>query len=176
MNRMAKTLHFDAGLLVLTSISTEQTMAFGRWLASHLIADDIVCLDGDLGAGKTVLTRGLAEGLGSQGPVSSPTFTLMIEHPAKPGGLALFHFDAYRLSDSGSFCEIGLDEYFTQKGVSVIEWGEVIADILPPQTLYILLLQQDLNQSDSRRIEITWPGCPDRLATLIRRLKEDDPC
>ncbi len=176
MNRIAKTLHFDAGLLTLTSISIEQTIAFGRWLANRLVADDIVSLDGDLGAGKTALTRGLAEGLGCQGPVSSPTFTLLIEHPAQLGGLALFHFDAYRLSDSGSFCEIGLDEYFTQKGVSVIEWGEVIADILPTQTLYILLSQQDLNQPDSRQIEITWPGCPDRLAALIQRLKEDDSC
>ena len=96
-------------MIALLSQSPEQTDEFGRLLAGNLRPGDVVSLDGDLGAGKTALTRGLAAGLGCLVPVSSPTFTLLIEHPADIGGLALYHFDAYRLEGSDDFCEIGLE-------------------------------------------------------------------
>lgn len=161
----------NEGLFVLLSRSLEETVAFGRLLAGELLPDDVVSLDGDLGAGKTALTRGLAEGLKCRIPVSSPTFTLLIEHPAEAGGLALYHFDAYRLDGGDAFCEIGLDDYFDQGGVSVVEWGRIIEDVLPPRTLRIRLLQPDPHQLDNRLIEIAWPGCPTRMPGLIDRLR-----
>lgn len=155
-----------AGTLVLSSRSPEETDEFGRLLAAHLKADDIISLDGDLGAGKTALTRGIADGLNCQVPVSSPTFTLLIEHPASPPGLALYHFDVYRLAGSDDFCDAGLDEYFEMGGVCIIEWGTLIADILPLRTLQIRLWQTDPDLPDQRRIELNWPGQPERLAAL----------
>ena len=158
------------GVLSLNSHSTEATEAFGSLLAGFLQPDDIVTLDGDLGAGKTALTRGIAAGLNCRVPVSSPTFTLLIEHPAIPPGLALYHFDVYRLGGSDEFCDAGLDEYFYQGGVCVIEWGRLIVDILPAHTLEIRLWQVDPEQPDLRRIEIAWPGAKDRLIEIVAKL------
>ena len=155
-----------AGTLVLLSRSPDETDGFGRLLSTHLQADDVISLDGDLGAGKTALTRGIAHGLNCQVPVSSPTFTLLIEHPANPPGLALYHFDVYRLADSDDFCDAGLDEYFEMGGVCIIEWGTLIADILPLRTLQVRLWQTDPDLPDQRRIELCWPGQPERLAAL----------
>jgi tRNA threonylcarbamoyladenosine biosynthesis protein TsaE len=152
--------------LVLISRSPEATENIGRLLVNVFIPGDVVSLDGDLGAGKTALTRGIAAGMDCQGPVASPTFTLLMEHAAGPGGLALYHFDVYRLRDSADFCDIGLDEYFDRAGVCVVEWGSLIADALPLQTLQIELHQVDPEQPDLRRIEISWPGQPERLAAL----------
>jgi len=162
------------GKLALLSHSTDATEAFGRLLAGCLQKDDVLTLDGDLGAGKTALTRGIAAGLNCRVPVSSPTFTLLIEHPATATGLALYHFDVYRLSDSNDFCEIGLDEYFNQGGVCVIEWGHLISDILPDRTLEIRLWQVDPDQPDLRRIEISWPANPGRLNDVINRLVKSE--
>ncbi len=159
--------------MTLISEGPEQTEAFGRQLAALLRPDDVVSLDGDLGAGKTALTRGIAAGLGCRVPVSSPTFTLLIEHPALPGGLSLFHFDVYRLTGSDDFCDIGLDEYFDQSGVCVVEWGSLIAPILPVRTLRIRLFPTDPDQPLQRRLEIEWPSRPQRLAALIALLSPD---
>lgn len=167
---------FENGILTILSAAVEQTDALGRLLSDYLLPADVVSLDGDLGAGKTALTRGLAAGLGCRGPVSSPTFTLLIEHPGYAGGLALYHFDAYRLSGSDEFCEIGLDEYFDQSGVSVVEWGSIIAGVLPARTLQIRLIQSGPDHPDWRLIEMIWPGSPERLAKLISRMKELAPC
>ena len=163
-------------MIALLSQSPEQTDEFGRLLAGNLRPGDVVSLDGDLGAGKTALTRGLAAGLGCLVPVSSPTFTLLIEHPADIGGLALYHFDAYRLEGSDDFCEIGLDDYFDQDGVSVVEWGSIISEILPARTLQIRLFQPCPDQPDHRRIEINWTGCPERLDGLADCLRKEQPC
>jgi len=116
------------------------------------------------------LTRGLAAGLNCQGPVASPTFILLMEHPAGAGGLALYHFDAYRLAGSADFCLAGLDEYFTTGGVCAVEWGSLIADLLPERTLRICLRQTSPDQPERRLIELFWPGCPERLAQLAVRL------
>ncbi len=158
--------------LTLLSHDTASTEAFGRFLAAHLQQNDIVSLDGDLGAGKTALTRGIAAGLACLVPVSSPTFTLLMEHQAAPGGLALYHFDVYRLSGGEAFCEAGLDEYFDQDGICVIEWGGQIADLLPPRTLFIQLCQGTLAEPDLRRIRLSWPGQPGRLAALAVKLQQ----
>ena len=165
--------------LILFSHSPEATEEIGRFLVNVLVPGDVVSLDGDLGAGKTALTRGIAAAMDCQGPVASPTFTLLMEHAAGPGGLALYHFDVYRLRDSADFCDIGLDEYFDRAGVCVIEWGSLIKDALPPQTLQIKLLQVDPEQPELRRFEISWPEQPERLAALailLTSFEEGKPC
>lgn len=169
--------------LFLLSFDADTTVELGRLLAAHLQPNDLISLDGDLGAGKTALTRGIAAGLNCQVPVSSPTFTLLMEHPASSGGLALYHFDVYRLDSEEEFCDAGLDEYFDQGGVCVIEWGSRIAGLLPPRTLNIRLCRGDPEEPDLRRICLDWPASPDRLAALAnglqrfaaRRTKHADP-
>ena len=113
--------------------SPEQTELFGREFAGSLISGDIIALTGDLGAGKTCLTRGIAGGLGSSSHVSSPTFTIVNEYDG--GRLMLFHFDTYRLSGPDDFLMSGLDEYFYRGGVCVIEWSDIIEELLPEGTI-----------------------------------------
>lgn len=148
------------------SPSLKRTESLARKLASSLVAGDVLSLDGDLGAGKTAFTRGLAAGLGLESDVSSPTFTLLIEHDASRTGLALHHFDAYRLQGGEDFCELGLDEYFDREGVSVIEWGSRIRNVLPKRTLFIGFYRDDPKHPSHRRIEFSWPQEPDRLQAL----------
>jgi tRNA threonylcarbamoyladenosine biosynthesis protein TsaE len=113
----------------LTTHSEEETAAVGRDLAASLRADDVVLLYGDLGAGKTVFVRGLAEGLGvNRDEVSSPTFTLIQEY--RGGRLVLFHVDLYRLDDPREIDDLGLDE-IAADGVLAIEWAD--KHPLPPQ-------------------------------------------
>lgn len=166
-------MHDDA--LVLISESSGQTERLGRLLASLLPAGTVIGLDGDLGAGKTALTRGIAAGLGCLGPVASPTFTLVMEHAARPDGMALYHFDVYRLGNAQEFLDFGLDEYFSSGGVCVLEWSGLVAEALPPDTLQITLRLPDPDCPDRRRIELTWPGRPDRLAELERMWHDADP-
>lgn len=115
-------------IIKFKTTSYEQTERFGQKLASSLKEGDIIAMDGDLGAGKTCMTRGIARGLGVTSHVSSPTFTIVNEYEG--GRLRMFHFDTYRLEDEDDFIASGLDEYFG-KGVCVIEWSEVIASLLP---------------------------------------------
>jgi tRNA threonylcarbamoyladenosine biosynthesis protein TsaE len=130
----------DNNSIGLTSESPEATEAVGSLLGSVLIPGDIVLLDGDLGAGKTVLTRGIASGLGLAPHVTSPTYTLVFEHLAEDRAATdLFHFDVYRISGSEEFLLSGLDEYFERGGVCVIEWGEKILSALPVSPIRIEL-------------------------------------
>ena len=113
--------------------SPEQTERFGRELAKSFCGGDVIALTGDLGAGKTCLTRGIVDGLGSTAHVSSPTFTIVNEYEG--GRLMLFHFDTYRLSGPDDFLMSGLDEYFYRGGVCVIEWSDIIEELLPEGTI-----------------------------------------
>jgi tRNA threonylcarbamoyladenosine biosynthesis protein TsaE len=170
----------DAGMLELSSPGEAATLLLGRLLASQLQANDVVSLEGGLGAGKTVLTRGIAAGLGCSGAVTSPTFTLLIEHPAAAGGLALYHFDAYRLDGAAAFYADGLDEYFEAGGVCVIEWGSQIAAVLPRRTLIVIIENTDCTEPEQRRICLIWPEHPERLTALADTLrlngKENPTC
>jgi tRNA threonylcarbamoyladenosine biosynthesis protein TsaE len=96
----------------------------------------VICLLGDLGAGKTCLTRGLARGLGVEDHVTSPTFTLINEYH---GRLPLYHMDAYRLEGAGDMEDLGCEEYFYSSGVTVLEWADRVAAVLPGERLDILL-------------------------------------
>ncbi|MCQ2515566.1 MAG: tRNA (adenosine(37)-N6)-threonylcarbamoyltransferase complex ATPase subunit type 1 TsaE [Saccharofermentans sp.] len=136
--------------------SYEETENIGIELGKNAKPGDVIALDGDLGAGKTVMTRGIAKGMGLMDEdVCSPTFTIVNEYiDAVDGSKAevpLFHFDTYRLSDSEDFINAGLDEYFYRGGVCVIEWSSVIEDILPPNTIKIRITGSGLE----RLIEVT---------------------
>nr|WP_298875274.1 tRNA (adenosine(37)-N6)-threonylcarbamoyltransferase complex ATPase subunit type 1 TsaE [uncultured Mogibacterium sp.] len=119
-------------------INNEQdTEAFGMELASTLEPGDIVALIGDLGTGKTTLTKYIAKGLGVTENIDSPTFNIVKEH--KSGRLPLFHFDVYRLSSGDELMDIGAEEYFYSNGVCIIEWADIVADIVPDNAKVILI-------------------------------------
>lgn len=113
--------------MVLTH-SAEETEALGERLAAQLLPGDIVAYFGDLGAGKTAFTRGLARGLGITEPVTSPTYTLVNEYLS--GRIPLFHFDMYRLSSSDELFDIGWEDYLARGGICAVEWSENVADAL----------------------------------------------
>src|SRR6188508_1896326 len=122
-----------------------QTEAFGRRLGALLFPGAVIALVGQLGAGKTHLTRAIAEGLGVQNPaaVNSPTFVLIQEYPAR---LPIYHFDAYRLSGPREFAELGADEYFRGDGVCVVEWADKVEVVLPADHLRIEIEIVDENR------------------------------
>jgi len=114
-----------------------ETEEFGRSLAEKLEAGDVLALIGDLGTGKTTLTKSIAKGLGIEEMITSPTFTIVSEYFS--GRLPLFHFDVYRLSGEDEAFEAGLEEYFDRGGICVIEWADIIGGLLPENTKYIFL-------------------------------------
>ncbi|OPX84524.1 MAG: tRNA threonylcarbamoyladenosine biosynthesis protein TsaE [Pelotomaculum sp. PtaB.Bin104] len=125
---------------MLPSIKTsspDETARLGEKLGILLRSGDVVCLSGDLGAGKTRFTQGLAVGLGVSGPVTSPTFTIVNEYPQ--GRLPLYHMDVYRLNDHQEMEDIGYEEYFYSSGVTVIEWAERVIELLPVERLDIVI-------------------------------------
>ncbi|HEX4606828.1 MAG TPA: tRNA (adenosine(37)-N6)-threonylcarbamoyltransferase complex ATPase subunit type 1 TsaE [Urbifossiella sp.] len=130
------------------------TEAFGRRLGELLFPGAVIALVGPLGAGKTHLTRAIAEGLGVRNPaaVNSPTFVLIQEYPAR---LPVYHFDAYRLSGPREFAELGVDEYFRGDGVCVVEWADKVEPTLPAEHLRIEITVVDENR---RRFEMRATG------------------
>ena len=119
----------------LISHSPEETEAAGARLARRLGPGAVVAFTGDLGAGKTAFTRGLARGLGVADRVTSPTFTIVNEHLG--GRLPLFHFDMYRLSSADELFDIGWEDYLARGGVCAVEWSENVADALEPGTIRV---------------------------------------
>ena len=115
----------------------EATKAFGRKLAEELEAGDILALIGDLGTGKTTLTKSVAAGLGVTEDITSPTFNIVNEYHS--GRLPLYHFDVYRLESGADLFEIGGEEYFDAGGVCIIEWADLVAEVLPDDTKVIFL-------------------------------------
>ena len=109
--------------------TADDTRAYGQRLGERLSAGDVVLLTGELGAGKTTLTQGLAEGLGVRGPITSPTFVISRIHPSLGDGPALVHVDAYRLGDAAELEDIGLDDT-VRDAVTVVEWGRGLAEQL----------------------------------------------
>ncbi len=117
--------------------SEEDTRAFGLELGKSLKPGTVLALIGDLGTGKTTLTKYIAEGLGVAEMLTSPTFTIVREYHS--GRLPLYHFDVYRLESADDLFEIGAEEYFYGGGVSVVEWADQVAEILPDETLCIFI-------------------------------------
>ena len=141
--------------MLYKSNSAKETENIARAFAKTLKSGDVVCLNGDLGAGKTVFTAGLAKGLGVSGPVSSPTFTIM---NCYSGDIPLYHFDVYRISDSDEMYDTGFDEYISGDGVSVIEWAEVIEDILPGARYDVTITKNLEIHDDYREISVEKRG------------------
>jgi len=119
------------GRVGLNLDTAEDTIAFGKKMASMLPKNAVVALSGDLGAGKTTFVQGLALGLGIKEPIQSPTFVLLNLYKG------LYHFDLYRLKNESDFTSLGFEEYFEKDGICVIEWPDRIAKILPPGTVHI---------------------------------------
>lgn len=133
--------------------NVESTTAIGYALGKLLKSGDIVCLTGDLGTGKTHITKGIAKGLDINEHITSPTFTIVNEYDS--GRLKLFHFDVYRVSDPDEIYAIGFDDYIFSDGVSIIEWANYIEDILPKDFIHILI-EKDLDKGENfRKITIT---------------------
>ena len=132
------------------SHSVTETEHIGEALAKTLKGGDVVAYYGDLGAGKTAFTRGLARGLGCTGRVSSPTFTIVNEHE---GTLPLFHFDMYRLSDEEELFDIGWEDYLTRGGICAVEWSERVSGALPEDAITVTIERHSENE-EWRRITI----------------------
>ena len=131
--------------MVIQSHSVKETLSIGKRIARHLRQGDIICLCGNLGAGKTVLTKGIAEGLGiSRGKVISPSFVLIRQHTQ--GALPLYHFDLYRLNQPQDILALGYEEYLYNEGVAVIEWADKLEYLLPKEFLKVELTLKDESQ------------------------------
>jgi tRNA threonylcarbamoyladenosine biosynthesis protein TsaE len=130
------------------------TESLGRRIGALLFPGAVIALVGQLGAGKTHLTRAIAEGLGARNPaaVNSPTFVLIQEYPAR---LPIYHFDAYRLSGPREFTDLGVDEYFTGGGVSIVEWADKVGPAMPPECLTIAI---SILGPTARRFELSAGG------------------
>ncbi len=130
----------------------KETFALGEAIGQNASAGDVYTLSGDLGTGKTVLSQGIAAGLGISEPVSSPTFTILQEY--HDGRLPLYHFDVYRIGDESEMDEIGFEDYVYGDGVSLIEWAELVSGILPEKRTEILIEKDPEKGFDYRKITV----------------------
>lgn len=138
--------------MIFESYSAEETFSFGEKIGRDAVAGAVFTLVGDLGVGKTVFTQGVAAGLGITEPVNSPTFTIVQVY--EEGRLPFYHFDVYRIGDSEEMYEVGFEEYVYGDGVSLIEWANLIEDILPEKYTSILI-EKDLEKGfDYRKITV----------------------
>lgn len=144
----------------IRTTSPEETSALAEKLGTLLDAGDVVTLEGDLGAGKTTFTKGLAKGLGVKRVVNSPTFTIIKEYK---GRVPFYHMDVYRLEDSDE--DLGFEEYFDGEGVTVVEWARFIADRLPEDRLNINISRTG---DEDRELKLNPVG--ERFITLCKEL------
>ena len=136
----------------IETFSAEETHALGKKLGSEAKPGDVLTLVGDLGVGKTVFTQGFADGLGITEPISSPTFTIVQVY--EEGRLPFYHFDVYRIGDIEEMDEIGYEDYFYGDGLTMIEWANLIEEILPKKRKEITI-EKDLEKGfDYRTITI----------------------
>ena len=130
--------------MVFESTSSQMTFEFAKKIGEKLKSGDVLCLDGDLGVGKTVFTKGVAAGLGIKDDVSSPTFTLIQEYYGVR--LPLYHFDVYRIDGLWDMDDLGYEEYFYGEGVCLVEWGSMIKELFPENTIYVRI-EKDLRKA-----------------------------
>lgn len=149
-----------------TSDSAIKTQSVAKQLANLLFPGATILLDGDLGAGKTTFTKGLAEGLEIKRPIKSPTFTIIREYPE--GKIPLYHMDAYRLEESPDE-NLGLSEYFDGQGISVVEWSQFIEEDLPDDVLRIKI---DKDENDDNKRLITFEPTGQRYENVVSLLEE----
>ena len=144
----------------------EKTKKFGEYLGSILNSGDVICLNGDLGTGKTTMTKSIGLGMGIDDYITSPTFTIINEYY---GNLNLYHFDTYRLSSNADVEYLGFDEYFYGDGVCIIEWANRIKDALPEDYLEMNLKRID---EEKREVEIVAVG--PRSQELLEKLRNNE--
>lgn len=138
--------------MVVETYSAQETYELGKRLGREAQAGEVYCLDGDLGTGKTVFTQGFAAGLGIEGPVNSPTFTILQQY--EDGRLPLYHFDVYRIGDVEEMEEIGYEDCFYGEGVSLVEWSSLIREILPEKVIRVTI-EKDMERGfNYRRITV----------------------
>ncbi len=151
--------------LTFVTHGPEETYLVGKKLGENLRPGDVVALTGELGAGKTCLTQGIARGVGipEEYRITSPTFTLINEYP---GRFALYHMDMYRLSGIKDLAEIGYDASLYEKGVVVVEWAEKIHEMLPEETIFVSLTYEEENKR-----QIAFSGKGERLADIMKAME-----
>ncbi|MBR2213610.1 MAG: tRNA (adenosine(37)-N6)-threonylcarbamoyltransferase complex ATPase subunit type 1 TsaE [Eubacterium sp.] len=138
--------------MVYESLSEKDTFDLGKKLGADAKPGQIVCIDGDLGVGKTVFTKGFAKGLGVGDDVVSPTFTIIQEYT--DGRLPMYHFDVYRIGHPDEMYDIGYEEYFYGDGVCLVEWSSRIEELLPEESIHINI-EKDLEKGfDYRKITV----------------------
>ena len=142
--------------MIIETHDPEETFEVGRTIGMNAKPGQIYALTGDLGVGKTVFTQGVAAGLGITEPVNSPTFTIIQEY--EDGRLPFYHFDVYRIGDLEEMEEIGYDDYFFGQGICLIEWAELIEEILPEKRIEVTI-EKDLEKGfEYRKITIEERG------------------
>ena len=139
--------------MIYETMSPKETFELGKKIGLEAKAGEIICLDGDLGVGKTVFTQGFAKGLGIDEAVNSPTFTIIQEYDE--GRLPLYHFDVYRIGDPEEMYEIGYEDYFYGQGVCLIEWAKLIEELIPDEAKIVLIEKTLENGLDYRKITVS---------------------
>lgn len=145
--------------------SVEDTQKLAKFLAKFLEEEDVILLDGDLGAGKTTFTQSLAKDLGIEEVVNSPTFSIVNEYEFNKG--VLYHFDLYRIEEAEELFDIGFEEYFLKEGIIIIEWAEKFINEIPQPWLKIYITKEDEN---SRIFQIT--GIGNKWEMFLEELKK----
>ena len=143
--------------MIKETFCPEETFSFGKWIGENALPGQVYTLVGDLGVGKTVFTQGVAAGLGITEPVNSPTFTIIQEY--ETGRMHFYHFDVYRIGDIEEMEEIGYDDYFYGNGICLIEWANLIEEILPEHIIEITIEKNLEKGFDYRKITVT--GLPE---------------
>ncbi|MFZ5354316.1 MAG: tRNA (adenosine(37)-N6)-threonylcarbamoyltransferase complex ATPase subunit type 1 TsaE [Bacillota bacterium] len=154
-------------MLKLVTDSVEETFELGQKLGILLQKGNIICLSGDLGAGKTAFTKGIGKGLGVKEYVTSPTYTIINEYT---GRIPLYHFDVYRLENVDEMYELGYEEYFFGDGAVVLEWADNVKEIIPAERLWVTILKT--RNDDSREIIMEPTG--DIYKDIVKELTEDE--
>lgn len=155
------------GELDIVSHSPEQTYRLGVRLGSLLSAGDIVCLSGDMGAGKTVFAAGIGKGWGALEPLTSPTYNLVHQHSRERDDQPLYHLDCYRLGSEADAESIGLDDILSGRGAILVEWPEHFESVLPPQRLWV-----EMRLIDETRRNLNFEGSGDHYQQMVARLRE----
>ncbi|MEE0810714.1 MAG: tRNA (adenosine(37)-N6)-threonylcarbamoyltransferase complex ATPase subunit type 1 TsaE [Blautia sp.] len=138
--------------MIIETTNAEETFKLGVKIGEQARPGEIYTLNGDLGVGKTVFTQGVARGLGIEEPVNSPTFTIVQVY--EEGKMPFYHFDVYRIGDIEEMEEIGYDDYFFGNGVCLIEWAELIQELLPKQIISVTIEKKPEKGFDYRKITI----------------------
>jgi tRNA threonylcarbamoyladenosine biosynthesis protein TsaE len=155
------------GQLDIISHSAEQTQRLGARLGALLKPGDVLCLSGDMGAGKTVFAAGIGKGWGAKTPLTSPTFSLVHDHTRDSDKMHLYHLDCYRLEDPSEADAIGIDDIYSGRGAVIFEWPEHILTILPSNRLWV-----DIHVLEPTRRNFSFQSRGKRYEELIAKFRE----